>query len=198
MRKHLCSTYDPLWRVSPTHVLGHQNTHIISEALSNSDKWLQVNWSCKSHCCTLYGLHTLPQLGRLPSDVCGCLTSPAWVHVSLSAPQTRTLVSNTSAGRPSLTSLDSNGDHLYTVHYTIFTKFCDVIVYASSHTEQNGLRYELWCPQNSLPFIPFGESASAILLFFKIHFWRNVTAALPTLNMSSSVSWAQCSYHCPF
>lgn len=163
--KHLWRTPGPLWRVSPTHVLGHQNTHIISEALSNSDKWLQVNWSCKSHCCTLYGLHILPQLGSHPSDVCGCLTSPAWLHVSLSAPQTQGLVSNTSVGRPSLMSLNSNCDHLYTVHDTIFTKFCDVIVYASSHTEQNSLGYKLWCPQNSLPFIQLGESASAILLF---------------------------------
>lgn len=164
--KHLWSTFGPLWRVSPTHVLGHQNTHIISEALNNSDKWLQVNWSCKSHCCTLYGLHTLPQLGSLPSDVCGCVTSPAWFHVSLSAPQTQARVSNTSVGRPSPMSRNSNCDRLYTVHYTIFTKFCDVIVYASGHTEQNSLCYKLWCPQNSLPFIQLGESASAILLFF--------------------------------
>lgn len=74
-----------------THAFGQQNTHIISETLSKSYKWLQINCNCKSHHYTPCRLHTLPQLGCLPSDVCGCLTSPAWALVSLSPPQTQAL-----------------------------------------------------------------------------------------------------------
>lgn len=44
----------------PTHALGPQKTQIISEALSNSFKGLQMNGNCKNHHYTLCGLQELP------------------------------------------------------------------------------------------------------------------------------------------
>lgn len=52
----------------PTH-LGRR-THIISEALSNSYKWVQMKSYCKSHHYTLCGLQALPPCQtRLPCQV---------------------------------------------------------------------------------------------------------------------------------
>lgn len=144
-----------LWRVSSTHVLWHQNTHIISEA---SYKWLQININCKSHHYTLCGLQALPpcQTRLLPSDVCGCLTSPAWVLVvSLLPPQTHAL----------------SQTHLCKDHYCcpliqtvlICTPYlCDVTVYATSHTEQNKLCYKL----SNRTLLPFSSFCEKLLFYF--------------------------------
>lgn len=134
-----------------------EHTHIISEALSNSDKWLQMNWSCKSHQCTLSGLHTLPQLGCLPSDVCGCLTSPARVHVSLWKDHywctlIQTVIICASCVAPYPLSL-----------------WCHCLCHKSHWAEHPMLQAFMWTKQISL--YCFCESASTIpLFFFLIHF----------------------------
>lgn len=110
---------------------------------------LQVNWSCKV---------TLPQAGGLPSDVGGCLTSPAWLLVSLSTPQTQAIFffehickkMKKKKKKKSLMSLNSNCDHaLHHIH-----RLCDVIVYATSHTVQNTISWELSCGPNCCSLSP--------------------------------------------
>lgn len=80
--------------------------------------------NCKSHHYTLCGLQASPQLGCLPSDVWGCLTSPAWVLVSLSPPQTHAhIISNTSVKRQLLMSLNSNCANIYALRFITPTEF---------------------------------------------------------------------------
>lgn len=52
------------------HALRHQNTHIISEALSNSYEWLPINNNCKSYHSWITSTAAMPNLAALFSDVC--------------------------------------------------------------------------------------------------------------------------------
>lgn len=88
-----------------THTFGHQNTHTrVSEALSNSDKWLQMNCSLKSH-----------HYARHCASGCRSLTSPAFQLLWSVGPSKADLLSKA-------LSLKPDRDHLFTMPYNLFSQ----------------------------------------------------------------------------
>ncbi len=180
----------------------HQPTHLgIRTHTSSLRRWeILINdfklADCKSHHYTLCGLHTL-QLGCLPSDVFGCLTSPGWVLVSLSPLQTHALFQI----------------HLWKEHYWCCLN--QTVLICTPHNTPYPL--SLWC--HCLCSKSY-KAEHAMLLAFRSRpfYWESgerraesFSAFLSTskgtsqllcqrwaLKYVSRVSWTQCSYHCPF
>lgn len=157
---------------APTLTLGHQNTHTSSlkgwAIILNGSKWTVT---AKSHHYAPWGTGTATARPVSQWRLWLCdLTSPS-PREYLTSTKT-SLISNTSAQkkRPLRMSLCPNQFVRRALKHVCWA--CDVIVYATSRTEQNMLRSKLSSWPNAAHFAPFlwERGEEPLLLHFFIHF----------------------------
>lgn len=163
---HWWSNFALLWRVTPTHALGHQNTHIISWAILTNGSKLTATvkvtitryvdykrcHGAKPHCLAQWRLRLSDITSRSP---CESLTSTnTW------------LISNTSVWRLSPLWLNSNCANLYTMPHTISTEFVMSLFMLKLMQSRTRYAISFQVDQTFLPFACFYESWEPLLFYF--------------------------------